>query len=183
MNINKLAAKNNLLLDWRRITASRDARYKNFFRPILEAYELSADKNISDLGGWLRRGEFTPRSPVRIYMPKPSGLQRPLTLLHIEDQIVLQALAVCRRAIRLPNLNLFFELKWDVSPDFLPKSGSKWGVFVEKALSPTRVPRHLTVVSAKGTINWSSKPVKVCVWAWISRFQPRNGSNLVKCSP
>ena len=57
MNINKLATKNNLLLALRRITASRDARYKNFFRPLLEAYELSADKNISDLGERLRRGE------------------------------------------------------------------------------------------------------------------------------
>ncbi len=33
------------------------------------------------------------QSPVRFYVPKPSGLQRPITLLPIEDQIVLQALA------------------------------------------------------------------------------------------
>ncbi len=34
-----------------------------------------------------------PQAPSKIYVPKPSGLQRPITLLCIEDQIVLQAIA------------------------------------------------------------------------------------------
>lgn len=38
-------------------------------------------------------GTFTPHSPERIYIPKQSGLHRPLALLGIEDQIVLQAFA------------------------------------------------------------------------------------------
>ena len=33
------------------------------------------------------------RNPERIYVPKPSGLHRPLALLHVEDQLVLQAFA------------------------------------------------------------------------------------------
>jgi retron-type reverse transcriptase len=82
-----------LLLAWRRITSSSDARYKAFFRHILEAYELSFDKNIDDLRRRLKHGEYIAQTPVRFYVPKPSGLQRPITLLSIEDQIVLQALA------------------------------------------------------------------------------------------
>ena len=93
MNFEKLISKKNLLLAWRRITSSRDARYKAFFRHILEAYELSFDKNIDDLRRRLQNGEYTAQTPIRFYVPKPSGLQRPLTLLSIEDQIVLQALA------------------------------------------------------------------------------------------
>jgi retron-type reverse transcriptase len=93
MNFQKLISKKNLLLAWRRITSSKDARYKAFFRHILEAYELSFDKNIDDLRGRLKDGEYTAQIPVRFYVPKPSGLQRPLTLLPIEDQIMLQALA------------------------------------------------------------------------------------------
>ncbi len=93
MNFEKLTSKKNLLLAWRRITSSRDARYKAFFRHILEAYELSFEKNIDDLRRRLKNGEYVVQSPVRFYVPKPSGLQRPITLLPIEDQIMLQALA------------------------------------------------------------------------------------------
>lgn len=93
MNFEKLISKKNLLLAWRRITSSNDARYKAFFRHILEAYELSFDKNIDDLRRRLRNGEYSAQTPLRFYVPKPSGLQRPLTLLSVEDQIVLQALA------------------------------------------------------------------------------------------
>ena len=36
---------------------------------------------------------WKPRFATRLYLPKPSGLQRPLSLLGIEDQILLQAIA------------------------------------------------------------------------------------------
>ena len=92
MNFENLISKKNLLLAWRRITSSNDARYKAFFRHIFEAYELSFEKNIDDLRRRLKNGEYIAQTPIRFYVPKPSGLQRPLTLLAIEDQIILQAL-------------------------------------------------------------------------------------------
>jgi len=92
-SFNRLVTKKNLLLAWRRITSSRDAHYKVFFRHILEAYELSYENNINDLRRRLKNGEYVAQTPVRFYVPKPSGLQRPITLLSIEDQIILQALA------------------------------------------------------------------------------------------
>ncbi|MEW6286598.1 MAG: RNA-directed DNA polymerase [Chloroflexota bacterium] len=92
MNFESLISKKNLMLAWRRIISSSDARYKAFFRHILEAYELSFNKNIEDLRTRLKNGEYIAQVPVRFYVPKPSGLQRPITLLSIEDQIVLQAL-------------------------------------------------------------------------------------------
>ena len=48
---------------------------------------------MQDLRQRLTGGTFEPRHPERIYVPKPSGLHRPLALLNIEDQIVLQAFA------------------------------------------------------------------------------------------
>ena len=78
---------------WRRITTTKDARYKNYFRHIYEAYELSYESNIKVLRRRLRDREYKPCEPVRIYYPKASGLQRPITLLSVEDQILLQALA------------------------------------------------------------------------------------------
>jgi len=93
MSFSRLTSKPNLKLAWRRLATTKDARYKNYFRHIMEAYELSQEENISDLYKRIKSNEYSPQSPVRIYYPKASGLQRPITLLCIEDQIILQAIA------------------------------------------------------------------------------------------
>ena len=88
-----LISKHNLTLAWRRITTASDARYKKYFRRIYEAYELASDANIDNLYHRLKLGMYSPSEPIRFYYPKPSGLQRPISLLALEDQIILQALA------------------------------------------------------------------------------------------
>lgn len=67
-------------------------QYKRFFRPIYYAYEVAYQANIKILRQKLQ-GDWLPNTPERLYLPKSSGLQRPITLLSIEDQIVLQAIA------------------------------------------------------------------------------------------
>jgi len=93
LKIQSLASINNLKLAWRRITTGSNQQYKRYFRELYYAYELSLEENLKDLQARLRSRIWTPRAPERIYLPKASGLQRPITLLYIEDQIVLQALA------------------------------------------------------------------------------------------
>ena len=93
MRINQLASKKNLELAWRRITTGGNYQYKRFYRPIYYAYEVALDANLADLRQRLVGGAFNPQHPERIYVPKASGLHRPLALLKIEDQIVLQAFA------------------------------------------------------------------------------------------
>jgi len=93
MNFATFSSKHNLQLAWRRISTTADARYKYYFRHLMEAYELSFKENIFDLYKRLRNNEYSPQTPVRIYYAKPSGLQRPITLLNLEDQIILQAIA------------------------------------------------------------------------------------------
>ena len=93
MKISLLASKNNLNLAWRRITSGGNYQYKHLYRSIYYAYEVALDSNLSDLQQRLLGGTFKPCLPERIYVPKASGLHRPLTLLNIEDQIVLQAFA------------------------------------------------------------------------------------------
>lgn len=87
-----LISRPNLKLAWARISTGRNLQHKRFFRHIYGGYELGLKENIDLLheklkGGW----QATP--PTRIYLPKSSGLLRPITLLAVEDQIVLQALA------------------------------------------------------------------------------------------
>ena len=93
MRINQLASKKNLALAWRRITTGGNFQYKRFYRPIYYAYEVALDHNLRDLRQRLIGGSFKAKHPERIYVPKASGLHRPLALLTIEDQIVLQAFA------------------------------------------------------------------------------------------
>lgn len=93
MKLSQLANKANLRLAWRRITTGANYQYKQYYRHLYYAYEVALEANLSDLRVRLLGGAFEPQHPSRIYLTKASGLHRPLTLLNIEDQIVLQAFA------------------------------------------------------------------------------------------
>lgn len=89
----RFLSKSNFLLAWRRINTGGNAYYKRFFRHAYLGYEVSLNRNIDTLVDRIRGGVFKPCPPDRIFIPKPSGLQRPVTLLSVEDQLVWQALA------------------------------------------------------------------------------------------
>jgi len=93
MNVIQLASRRNLELAWRRITTGGNYQYKRLYRNLYYAYEVALHANLRDLRQRLLGGSFEARQPERIYVPKASGLHRPITLLNIEDQIVLQAFA------------------------------------------------------------------------------------------
>lgn len=93
MEVLGLASIANLTLAWRRITTGGNYPYKRFFRPVYTAYDLALEENLSDLRARLIGGSWMASRPEQVYIPKASGLQRPITLMRLEDQIVLQALA------------------------------------------------------------------------------------------
>lgn len=93
MKVSDLASAGNLELAWRRITTGGNYQYKRFYRDLYYAYEVALPQNLDDLQQRLLGGSFQARCPERVYVPKASGLHRPLALLNIEDQIVLQAFA------------------------------------------------------------------------------------------
>ena len=93
MKLKELAIKPNLKLAWKRITTGVNLQYKQLYRDLYSIYEIALDANLRDLRQRIIGGTFEPRQPERIYFPKPSGFHRPITLLHIEDQIVFQAFA------------------------------------------------------------------------------------------
>jgi len=82
----------NLDLAWSRITTANNLQNKQMFRHLYSAYEPGRKANLQLLHEKLKGG-WRPTSPIRMYLPKPSGLLRPLTLLALDDQIVLQAIA------------------------------------------------------------------------------------------
>jgi hypothetical protein len=87
-----LISKPNLELAWHRIVTGRNLQHKRFFRHIYGGYELGLQENLGLLHEKLM-GDWHATPPTRIHLPKSSGLLRPITLLAIEDQIVLQAFA------------------------------------------------------------------------------------------
>ncbi|MCK9170268.1 MAG: RNA-directed DNA polymerase [Treponema sp.] len=83
----------NLKLAWRRIaTATGNISYKNYYRQLFVAYEMNLDSNLKELSVKIQR-DYEPSAPLKIYVPKASGLLRTFTLLEIEDLIVYQAIA------------------------------------------------------------------------------------------
>jgi Reverse transcriptase (RNA-dependent DNA polymerase) len=65
---------------------------KNYFRPLYKAYSISSDANLRNLHDRLVSGSYEPTCAIKLFFPKPSGMQRIYTLLSLEDHIVYQAL-------------------------------------------------------------------------------------------
>jgi len=83
----------NLTKAWEWILSNPDWQYKQYFRHLYRAYSACANKNLENLKRRLHDGTYMATTPIRVYLPKRSGILRPYTLLSIEDQIVYQALA------------------------------------------------------------------------------------------
>ena len=93
MKWNSLVSAQNLKLAWKRINTGKNLQYKRFFRESYLVYDSAADEHIKQLRKHLTARAWQPGYATKIYLPKASGLQRPLSLLGIEDQILLQAIA------------------------------------------------------------------------------------------
>lgn len=124
MRLANLASIPNLNLAWRRITTGGNHQYKVLYRHLYDTYELALDANLNDLRARILGGAFEPTHPERIYVPKPSGLHRPLALLRIEDQIVLQAFAnLAAKKMQKHRVPLQFKA---VFSNILERPGSKF---------------------------------------------------------
>lgn len=83
----------NLRLAWKWLRSNPDGAYKSHFRELYSAYATADDALLKQLKSRLDRSLFEPSNACKLFLPKPSGILRPYTLLCIEDQIVYQAMA------------------------------------------------------------------------------------------
>ena len=83
----------NMSRAWRWIRSNPDRIYKGYFRQLYSAYATADEILLRHLRGRLERGIFEPDDACKLFLPKPSGILRPYTLLGIEDQIVYQSMA------------------------------------------------------------------------------------------
>lgn len=90
----KTAARlENLQKAWQWIRTNPDRAYKAHFRELYSAYATADEALLKHLKNRLDRSIFEPSDACKLFLPKPSGILRPYTLLGIEDQIVYQAMA------------------------------------------------------------------------------------------
>lgn len=87
----KMCSLGNLKRAYRWIQSNPDAQYKSYFRDSYSAYAASSDYNLRRLRKNLIRRAYEPGHAAKIYVPKPSGILRPITILTVNDQIVYQA--------------------------------------------------------------------------------------------
>jgi len=87
----RMCAADNLKRAYRWTQSNPDASYKGYFRDAYTAYAASSDNNLRRLRKHLIRRAYDPGHASKVYLPKPSGILRPYTLLTVNDQIVYQA--------------------------------------------------------------------------------------------
>ena len=90
-SIQDLTSRDNIYRAWRWIRSNPDAAYKSYFREFYTVYAVPDEGLLEDLRDRIRRGVFEPTNACKIFLPKPSGILRPYSLLTVEDQIAYQA--------------------------------------------------------------------------------------------
>ncbi|MBI5640803.1 MAG: RNA-directed DNA polymerase [Nitrospirae bacterium] len=88
----KLYSYKNLDLAWSRIKTAQNIQYKNYYRSLFLSYELSKVENLHKLSERLKGKSFSPSRILRFYLPKSTGLHRPLSFLFLDDMILYQAM-------------------------------------------------------------------------------------------
>jgi hypothetical protein len=124
--------QSNLTRAYRWILSNPDPFYKSHFRDAYSDYALSSDANLKFLKRQISQERYTPTQASKLYLPKTSGILRPLSLLTVNDQITYQAIAnvvaeaIYRRTRKRYRANVFqhlyagkssrfFYLKWQDS--------------------------------------------------------------------
>ena len=81
----KSAARlDNLQRAWQWIRSNPDRTYKSHFRELYSAYATADGALLKHLKNRLDRSIFEPSDACKLFLPKPSGILRPYTLLGIE---------------------------------------------------------------------------------------------------
>ncbi len=91
--LDRFFSYNQLAKAWQQIRNGQNHRYKYYFKHIYQAYEIALEENLKNLSSRLISGGFSSPQVLRIFTPKSTTSQRPITLLPVEDQIAYQAIA------------------------------------------------------------------------------------------
>lgn len=83
----------NFELAWERIVRGSNVIYKRHFSHLFASYQFAAPTILHDLKNRIGKGHYLPSSSTTVYIPKPTRILRPITLITLNDQVVYQAIA------------------------------------------------------------------------------------------
>ncbi len=85
--------RTNLLRAYRWVLSNPEPFFKGHFRDAYSDYALSSEANLKFLKRQISQDRYIPTPASKLYLPKTSGILRPISLLTINDQIAYQAIA------------------------------------------------------------------------------------------
>lgn len=191
----RLVSADNLMLAWNRVSTAGNFAYKRYFRQVFYAYEFASVQNIAGLHARMNGGSFKPGTPSRLFVPKGAGLNRSITLLHVEDQIALQAVAnilaekvrarrqsvegkvVFSNQLNSDKSSIFFLENWQAcyrryldQIDRLYARGYKWVAYFDLAAFYDTISHELLLKTVYPNTTTSPERTTVCEWLkkWIT---------------
>jgi len=91
VGLDELADLANIRRAWRWVRSNPDAQYKSYFRDLYSAYAIADERLLAELQEPLRQGTYQASHACKLFLPKPSGILRPYSLLSVQDQVAYQA--------------------------------------------------------------------------------------------
>ncbi len=89
----ELTCISNLELAFDRLERSQRKDYKEYAKHLYQAFRITRIANLKHISEELQSGTYIPSAPRLAFLPKKSGILRPITILCVKDAIVYQALA------------------------------------------------------------------------------------------
>lgn len=83
---------NNIRLAWIRTLSGENTDYRNLQRVEIDSFGWAENDNLIHLQREFSDNTYSPSTATKIYIPKSSGLLRPITVLRIRDTIIYQAI-------------------------------------------------------------------------------------------
>jgi hypothetical protein len=90
---NQVYDQRNLVRAYKWMLSNPEPAYKGYFRDAYADYALSSDANLRFLRRQISQERYTATRSSKLYVPKASGLLRPISVLTVNDQITYQAVA------------------------------------------------------------------------------------------
>jgi len=91
-SISAVSDVENLYLAWKRILTSTGQDYKQLNLEIYDAFGWNLEEKLELFSSEIKNNGFHPSTSSKYYLPKQSGLIRPISILSIKDQLFYQAL-------------------------------------------------------------------------------------------
>lgn len=91
--LSRVFSRPNLERAWHWTRSNPERAFRIYSADLWRAASLAMESRLERIRERLMSGTYSPEDSAKLLLPKPSGIQRPFTILSVSDQIVYQAFA------------------------------------------------------------------------------------------